>query len=202
MPAIGATNAAIAAVSCNEAFKCVRVQCSLYRPLNNTLQVLLQVRPNNAAANSKAVRLVLALFHYRFLVLFDGVCGRYTRRMDDDSQQPSEPWAPNQFRITANVAGGALWDQNFNAMDEGCDACSSIRIKTPRVTISGSTTLRLALPQLAAALLSVNDAVFLSYEEYVNGLTMDEREALKFVISRCLTCDVRVMVVNVCTDVK
>ncbi len=159
MPAIGATNAAIAAVSCNEAFKCVRVKCSgfrllnntllLYRPLNNTLQVLLQVRPHNPAANSKAVLLVLARIHYRFPVLFDAVCGRYTRAMGDDSEQPTDPYAPNRFQVTT---GARLWSQNFAGHDEGCDTCRSVRMKTPNLKISGSTTLRLALPQLAEAL--------------------------------------------------
>ncbi len=203
MPAIGATNAAIAAISCNEAFKSVRVQCSLYRPLNYTLQVLLQVRPHNAAAHSKAVLLVPARIDNRFLVLFDGVCGRYTRRMGDHPEQPSEPWAPNQFRITANVSGGALWDHNFNAVNEGCDACWSIESKYAELTISGSTTLRDALPQLAAALLSADDEVFLSYEDYVNALAMKGRcDEFRFVTSRCLARDVRVMAVNVCTGRK
>ena len=200
MPAIGATNAAIAAVSCNEAFKCVRVQCSLYRPLNNTLQVLLQVRPHIAAATFKAVILVLARIHYRFLVLFDGVCGRYTRRCGDDSA--TEPWAPNVFRIGKTVTVGRLWDQNFNVMNEGCDACWSIESKYAELTISGSTTLRDALPQLAAALLSADDEVLLSYEDYVNALTREERDEFRFVTSRCLARDVRVMAVNVCTGRK
>ena len=122
--------------------------------------------------------------------------------MGDDSEQPTDPYAPNMFQLRGCRRAFELCSYRFFDQDERCDACSSIMIKTPRVTISGSTTLRLALPQLAAALLSVNDEVFLSYEEYVNGLTMNEREALKFVTSRCLTCDVRVMVVNVCTDGK
>ena len=122
--------------------------------------------------------------------------------MGDDSQQPSEPWAPNQFRITTNVNGGALWDQNFNAMDEGCDACWSIESKYAELTISGSTALRDALPQLAAALLSADDEVLLNYEDYVNALTKQERDEFRFVTSRCLARDVCVMAVNVCTGRK
>jgi hypothetical protein len=157
------------------------------------------VRPHIAAATSKAVILVLARIHYRFLVLFDGVCGRYTRRCGDDSEQPTEPWAPNVFRIGKTVSVGRLWDQNFNVMNEDCDACWSIESKYAELTISGSTTLRDALPQLAAAILSADDEVLLSYEDYVNALTVEERDKFRFVTVRCLARDVRVIAVNVCT---
>ena len=188
MPAIGATNAAIAAVSCNEAFKCVRVQCSACGHLHSALpQVLLQVRPHNAAANSKSILLVLARIHYRFLVLFDDVCGRYTRRMGDDSG----PWAPNDFKIKS-AAG--LWSQDVALQNNGCDACRSIKTKYPVLTMSGSTTLRDALPQLAAAV--ADEEVFFDYKDHENVLTMDERETFRFVTLRCVGRDFRSMVVN------
>ena len=189
MPAIGATNAAIAAVSCNEAFKCVRVQCSLYRPLNNTLQVLLQVRPHIAAANYKAVLLVLARIRNRFLVLFNGVGGRYTRAMGDDSEQPTDPFAPNRFQITT---GARLWSQSFENENDGCDACRSVRMKTPFLKISGSTALRLALPQLADALGVKPQGAFIpsliaggvevlaqDFEGLENGLNEAERQTFR-----------------------
>ncbi len=207
MPAIGATNAAIAAISCNEAFKCVGVKCSayrllnntllLYRPLNSTLQVLLQVRPHNPAANSNSVPLVLARIHYRFLVLFDGVCGRHTRKMGDDSE---EPFAPSRFRISSKI--GELWENSMVGLHDECDTCCSIKSKYPELTIPGCTTLRDALPRLAVALLSADDEVFLNYEDHVNALTEADREAFRFVTSRCLARDVRIMVVNVCTGTK
>ena len=71
-------------------------------------------------------------------------------------------------------------------LDDECDACCSIKSKYPELTIPGCTTLRDALPRLAAALLSADDEVFLNYEDHVNALTEEEREAFRFVTSRCL----------------
>ena len=61
---------------------------------------------------------------------------------------PQTPLLPISSRLQLELGFG----RRVSREDDGCNTCRTVRTKTPNLKISGSTTLRLALPQLAEAL--------------------------------------------------